>query len=45
MSTYGVYDAGQVNLLDEVNQALKISNIKYSDNLELKKKLEMEKIQ
>ncbi|HBF4605217.1 TPA: SrtB-anchored collagen-binding adhesin [Clostridioides difficile] len=37
MSTYGVYDAGQVNLLDEVNQALKISNIKYSDNLELKK--------
>ncbi|MBY2477732.1 SrtB-anchored collagen-binding adhesin [Clostridioides difficile] len=37
MSTYGVYDAGQVNLLDEVNPALKISNIKYSDNLELKK--------
>ncbi|KPI49350.1 collagen-binding protein [Clostridioides difficile] len=37
MSTYGVYDAGQVNLLDEVNSALKISNIKYSDNLELKK--------
>ncbi|CZR98351.1 Cna protein B-type domain protein [Clostridioides difficile] len=37
MSTYGVYDAGQVNLLDEVNSALKISNIKYSDNLEFKK--------
>ncbi|HCQ6397620.1 TPA: SrtB-anchored collagen-binding adhesin [Clostridioides difficile] len=37
MSTYGVYDAGQVNLLDEVNSALEISNIKYSDNLELKK--------
>ncbi|KPI47786.1 collagen-binding protein [Clostridioides difficile] len=37
MSTYGVYDAGQVNLLDEVNPALKISNIKYSDNLEFKK--------
>ncbi|HBE9250647.1 TPA: SrtB-anchored collagen-binding adhesin [Clostridioides difficile] len=37
MSTYGVYDAGQVNLLDEVNPSLKISNIKYSDNLELKK--------
>ncbi|MDB0439519.1 SrtB-anchored collagen-binding adhesin [Clostridioides difficile] len=37
MSTYGVYDAGQVNILDEVNPALKISNIKYSDNLELKK--------
>ncbi|HGM3506041.1 TPA: SrtB-anchored collagen-binding adhesin [Clostridioides difficile] len=37
MSTYGVYDAGQVNLLDEVNPALKISNIKHSDNLELKK--------
>ncbi|HBF9362488.1 TPA: SrtB-anchored collagen-binding adhesin [Clostridioides difficile] len=37
MSTYRVYDAGQVNLLDEVNPALKISNIKYSDNLELKK--------
>ncbi|HCQ6188269.1 SrtB-anchored collagen-binding adhesin [Clostridioides difficile] len=37
MSTYGVYDAGQVNLLDEVNPALKISNIKYYDNLELKK--------
>ncbi len=37
MSTYGVYDAGQVSLLDEVNPALKISNIKYSDNLELKK--------
>lgn len=37
MSTYGVYDAGQVNLLDEVNPALKISNIKYSDNIELKK--------
>ncbi|EQF23484.1 conserved repeat domain protein [Clostridioides difficile CD160] len=37
MSTYGVYDAGQVNLLDKVNPALKISNIKYSDNLELKK--------
>ncbi|HBG1486298.1 SrtB-anchored collagen-binding adhesin [Clostridioides difficile] len=37
MSTYGVYDAGQVNLLDEVNSVLEISNIKYSDNLELKK--------
>ncbi|NJI79213.1 SrtB-anchored collagen-binding adhesin [Clostridioides difficile] len=37
MSTYGVYDAGQVNLLDEVNPALKISNIKYSDNLEFKR--------
>ncbi|MGX8128168.1 SrtB-anchored collagen-binding adhesin [Clostridioides difficile] len=37
MSTYGVYDTGQVNLLDEVNPALKISNIKYSDNLEFKK--------
>ncbi len=28
MSTYGVYDAGQVNLLDEVNSVLEISNIK-----------------
>ncbi|MCC0635064.1 MULTISPECIES: SrtB-anchored collagen-binding adhesin [unclassified Clostridioides] len=40
MSTYGVYDAGQVNILDEVNPTLKISNIKYSDNLELKKEAE-----
>lgn len=37
LSTYGVYDEGQVNVLDEVNPKLKISNLKYSNNLKLKK--------